>query len=338
MPAANSNSQTTPSSLCELISFDSNKLHLFAAQVTYSNHHWHESPELIVIYRGSYAVTVGQNEYIITSPGIIFINKDEIHSTRALTDDYAMIVMQFGRDLFDEHRKPPVCALNSAKACYRPFLRDIAAHIYKIIEVQLERKNSFAILAQIYLLLELIADIALEVDLNLQPSGSSNLSAENSDTTAKRSKYYHLRLALDYINRNYDQDLTLEHVAEVAHMSYFHFSRMFKQFCQHSFVEYLTLTRLNHATTLLRYSSLPIREVAERSGFHDYKQFSLVFKKFIAQSPTSYRQLCQSLPPSQQTSIQSNNHFTQTHFSEVREIPLNQQVLQQLATAFQLKV
>lgn len=106
--------------------------------------------------------------------------------------------------------------------------------------------------------------------------------------------------------------------------------------CQRSFIECLTLTRLNHAMTLLRYTLLPIREIAERSGFHDYKQFSLVFKKFIAQSPTSYRQQRQSLPPNQQTLIQSNNHFTQTHFSEVREIPLNQQVLQQLATAFQL--
>ena len=328
-------SQASPTSLCELLSFDANKLHLLAAQVSYSQPHWHESPELIVIYQGAYSVSVGFNEYTITSPGIAFISQDEIHSTRALEEGSAMIVVQFGCGLFDEHRKPPVCGLNSSQERYQPYIRDIASHIYKIIKVQLERKNSFAILAQIYLLLELIADIALEVDLNLQPAEGSDLNAA-SDTTAKRYKYYHLRLALDYINRNYDQDLTLEQVAEVANMSYFHFSRMFKQFCQRSFVEYLTITRLNHATSLLRYTSLPIREVAERSGFHDYKQFSLVFKKIMSKSPTAYRQQCQILLPNQQPPIQSSNHVAPTYFSEIHEIPLNQQVLQQLATAFQL--
>lgn len=331
-------SQASPTSLCELLSFDANKLHLLAAQVSYSQPHWHESPELIVIYQGAYSVSVGFNEYTITSPGIAFISKDEIHSTRALEEGSAMVIVQFGRGLFDEHHKPPVCALNSSQERYRPYMRDIAAHIYKIIRVQIERKNSFAVLAQIYLLLELIADIALEVDLNLQHSGAPSPNTAASDTIAQRSKYYRLRLALDYINRNYEQDLTLEQVAEVAHMSYFHFSRMFKQFCQRSFVEYLTVTRLNHATSLLRYTSLPIHEVAERSGFHDYKQFSLVFKKYMGKSPTSYRQQCQKLPANQQTPIQSNPTVAPVFFSEVNELPLDQQVLQQLATTFQLEV
>ena len=95
--------------------------------------------------------------------------------------------------------------------------------------------------------------------------------------------------ALAYINQHYMEEISLEDVSAFAGFSRFYFSRVFKQFAGCSFTEYLTRKRMNVSTDLLVRTTLPIRDIAERSGFGSLATFNRVFRKQNQCTPSQYR-------------------------------------------------
>lgn len=96
--------------------------------------------------------------------------------------------------------------------------------------------------------------------------------------------------SIKYINENYqDPSLSLEHVADLFHISTSYFSRMFNEICDLTFPEYVNDLRLNHSTILLRNTNLNIKEISAQSGFSNVSYFSNQFKKKYAVSPSLYR-------------------------------------------------
>lgn len=100
-----------------------------------------------------------------------------------------------------------------------------------------------------------------------------------------------IQKAVSYIESHYAEPLTLETVALQTGLSPAYLSTLFKKETGNSFVEYLTLCRMNTAKQLLRHSSAPIAEIAERIGYMDSKYFSRVFTKTFGISPQKYRNL-----------------------------------------------
>lgn len=60
--------------------------------------------------------------------------------------------------------------------------------------------------------------------------------------------------ALDYISRNYKENISLDILADRVHLSKYHFSHMFKETTGMSVMEHLTLLRLTKVHTLLMYT------------------------------------------------------------------------------------
>lgn len=95
--------------------------------------------------------------------------------------------------------------------------------------------------------------------------------------------------ALDYMERYYEQRLTLSIVAERIYVSKWHLSRTLNQCMQKNFSTILNTIRVEHAKVFLEEPSLCISDVAERTGFKDVAHFSKVFKKITGISPKQYR-------------------------------------------------
>lgn len=94
--------------------------------------------------------------------------------------------------------------------------------------------------------------------------------------------------AVDYINQHYSEEVTLKMVADEVNKSSSYFSCIFKKEMNVNFNEYLNQVRIRKAKELLRMPDAIIYEVAEQTGFHDYKYFTKVFKKLCGCSPTEY--------------------------------------------------
>jgi AraC family transcriptional regulator len=102
-----------------------------------------------------------------------------------------------------------------------------------------------------------------------------------------------LRKAIEFINENLDKEETvaLGAVADAVQMSYFHFSRAFKQSTGVSPNLYMIEQRIERAKKLLSETELPIADIALRTGFASQSHFTTTFRKFVWTTPKVFRGL-----------------------------------------------
>ncbi len=102
-----------------------------------------------------------------------------------------------------------------------------------------------------------------------------------------------LKLAepLAYINKNYNQAVTINDLAQLAHMSERNFSRVFKSTYGVSPINYIIQLRIQQAYELLKDKNLSVLEVSSSCGFADSNYFSRQFKLSSGFSPSEYRKV-----------------------------------------------
>lgn len=98
-----------------------------------------------------------------------------------------------------------------------------------------------------------------------------------------------LRSVTEYVEENLARNLTLAEISGVAHMSPFHFSRMFKVSTGLSPHQYVIHRRVERARGLLANTTLPLHEVARLSGFTDQSHLAKHFRRLVGTAPRSFR-------------------------------------------------
>jgi len=96
---------------------------------------------------------------------------------------------------------------------------------------------------------------------------------------------------VNFIEKNMQQKITNETLAEIAGMSQNAFARLFKEQTGMSPQNFLAHKRVTKACMLLRYSKHSIEDVAEMSGFCDRYYFTRVFTNLRNISPAAFRKL-----------------------------------------------
>lgn len=95
---------------------------------------------------------------------------------------------------------------------------------------------------------------------------------------------------LDYIEKNLDQQFTLEELAGIANFSKFHFTRIFHSLIGETPFQFIIRVRLEKAATmLLTDKKNSIQNICYKTGFSDVSVFSRYFKKYFLVSPSQYR-------------------------------------------------
>jgi two-component system response regulator YesN len=93
---------------------------------------------------------------------------------------------------------------------------------------------------------------------------------------------------MEFVGKNYQEDISLEMCALELGVSYTHVSRAFKQETGMRFVEYLNRRRISRAKSLLIRGELSMKEVVENSGFRNYNYFFKVFKEITGMKPGEF--------------------------------------------------
>jgi beta-xylosidase/AraC-like DNA-binding protein len=101
---------------------------------------------------------------------------------------------------------------------------------------------------------------------------------------------FRLSQIIDYIEKNYDQMITLEGVAQEFFLSTGYLSRYFKKKMGMGFSRFLMNTRLRHSMKDLLYSTDSISQIAMNNGFPNTKSFSTFFKEVYGMTPHVYRE------------------------------------------------
>lgn len=99
-------------------------------------------------------------------------------------------------------------------------------------------------------------------------------------------------MALSFIHRNFDADLSLTQVSEVVYANPTALSGAFSAEVGVPFSEYVTGLRVSRAQALLREGTLSVEQIARQCGFASAKYFREVFKRATGLSPRAWRDSC----------------------------------------------
>lgn len=97
-----------------------------------------------------------------------------------------------------------------------------------------------------------------------------------------------LRTVVDFIQAHINEDVSLLVLAEQAHVSPFHFARMFRATVGVPPHQFVLRQRVQRAICLIQKGELPLAQIAVESGFHDQPHFTRAFYKVVGTTPGMY--------------------------------------------------
>jgi AraC-like DNA-binding protein len=250
--------------------------------------HWHAAMEIIMPLENSYSVTMSKVNYSLNVGDIIIIPPGELHELKAPPTG-SRIIFLFDFTLISNLKG--FSSILPVIAQPRLITKDNSPEIYdREAGLLLKIKDEYRLSNTLYeaCVYSLIIQMFVLIGRNHIDSGGLF-----PDVRANKQKEYieKFNKIFDYIDKNYTEDISLDTVADVAGFSKFHFSRLFKQFTDTSFYDYLNLRRIKSAENLLLDPSLPITEVALQSGFSSISTFNRVFKAFKKCTPSEFKEL-----------------------------------------------
>ena len=113
---------------------------------------------------------------------------------------------------------------------------------------------------------------------------SSNGQESPTDSTTPAQ----IQKSIDYIRKNYHEQISREELAAFCHMSPSYFSEQFRRHVGVGFIEYLTKVRIDRAIELLQ-KDLRIEVIANMVGYRHRNRFISNFRVVTGYTPTEYR-------------------------------------------------
>jgi AraC-like DNA-binding protein len=101
--------------------------------------------------------------------------------------------------------------------------------------------------------------------------------------------YRRLHRGRDFLSASYAEPVTVAMAAHAAHLSPYHFHRMFKSAFQQSPMQFLQQCRLAAARRLLVATDQPVTSICFAVGFESLGSFSWLFRRRFGLSPRQFR-------------------------------------------------
>ncbi|GHV05640.1 AraC family transcriptional regulator [Bacteroidia bacterium] len=98
-----------------------------------------------------------------------------------------------------------------------------------------------------------------------------------------------VNIVIEYINNHLDAVIDLEKLAEISNFSKWHFQRMMKAYLGEPVGAYIMRVRVETAAKLLRYTEIPVSDIAYQVGYDVPSSLSKAFRLFYNISPNEYR-------------------------------------------------
>lgn len=95
--------------------------------------------------------------------------------------------------------------------------------------------------------------------------------------------------AMQHIQVNLHENLTVNYLAEKANLHQDYFSRLFLKYAGQRPQRYLHEKRIERAQYLIATTNLSYLEIAEKTGFNDLSHFAKIFKKITSLTPGEYK-------------------------------------------------
>jgi AraC family transcriptional regulator len=245
--------------------------------------------EVCVDVHGGTSVVTRQRDGItdrtVSGQGTIWLSPPRAEGLIEMSDPLPAILhiylppCQFSpKSLGDGSDRSAIASLHYESSFHDPLVAEMA---YAIAS-ELRRETA----AGSMLIETLASSLAARLVQNQVGTPARDVSAHATQTQLDRRR---LTRVLDYIDANLEGDLTLAHLASIACLSRFHFSRAFKAAVGRSPHRYVSAKRLELAKQLLEQGDQPLANIALTLKFSCQANFTRAFREATAQTPAQYR-------------------------------------------------
>ncbi|PHV69291.1 AraC family transcriptional regulator [Sporanaerobium hydrogeniformans] len=236
--------------------------------------HWHRSIEIFLVLEGEIEFFINSTPHTLVQGEFILVNSNEIHSINAPLPNYTL-VLQIPHHLLEAYRESEYVLFKTPTNNKDEAIKSLIESLYYIYSeksygYELELKSYF------YKLLHVLIT-------------KYKLEEVDSDTLKRNKNLDKLSEIINYIKRNYKEDLTLEGVAEKFAFSPTYLSRIFQKYASINYKSYLLNVRVEFAYKELCNTEATIGEIAINNGFPDSRSFSKTFYKRYGLLPSDYR-------------------------------------------------
>lgn len=249
----------------------------------YVHPHWHNHIEINLVLRGNVIFIIDGQEQMIRPGEVCIVNSGVIHSGKSvekgnMSDERVeLITILWEYDFFLKYCKNlPMCRFEIANTGeISKEIRNMIIQIgilYRVQSPYYEMKISAILLNLGSMLLQ----YCLQKD-------SMYMEYKKSQTLKKMQE------SIAYIENCYNEDLSLQNVAEHMHMSPTYFSKKFKQLTGINYYKFLIQCRLKHARDDLMNTEMSVTEIAFHNGFPNVKSFIEQFKNQYQKTPKQYK-------------------------------------------------
>ena len=243
--------------------------------------HYHEEIELLRIYEGELFAVIDDVEYSAKPGDVIFINSGVPHSTHS-KGRYRYGLIQFKESDFQNSEisrtiKYSMRLINLQEVSARVIRSEELYRITgEIIKEKLEGREAYEMYIRggIYSLLGCLYREGV---------------LKNAERVFNTKDMQKIAPVLDYINKHYEEEITLESASALLGFDQSYFCRIFKAASGSTFTEYLNFVRICRAEKLLARTGMSILEISEAVGFSSVSYFNRIFKRFRKCSPRYYR-------------------------------------------------
>jgi len=226
--------------------------------------HFHSNIEITYVQSGSVLATVNDDTYTLTGGDICLSLSYEVHSIE-VPDDCICYTLLIPADI-----APDFISITFEKKLVsnRISKSNNSEVIHKLLLELLDGGNILAQKGRVYLILSMLIN-----------------SVTLTDAPKSQTKGQIIAPVLEYIGRNYRNDIKLCDVARHLGYTDTYLSTVFNSTLKCSFNQYLNSIRIRYAFPLLVSGNKSIMEIAIESGFNCTKTFVRAFKKIYNVPP-----------------------------------------------------
>lgn len=250
--------------------------------------HWQDTMEIIYIKKGTGRAQVDLFTFEIHAGDIILVPPGHLHGLNQLSGqrmEYENIIFDMaflGINVVDICSQKYLLPLINDQISFPVCITPERAH-YKEISACLDNADELCSKRCPGFELGVKADIMQLFSLILRYADT-----EAVPTTAPLH-LERLKLAINYIETNYQESVRIQDAALQCGYSESHFMRWFRQMTGTSFISYLNRYRLEKAFGELKNTSKTVLEISEEVGFDNLSNFNRQFKKQFGITPRELR-------------------------------------------------
>ncbi len=273
--------------------------------------HMHaDALELAYVMKGSVELHLVNEAMILEEGDIQICNYNELHRYRRISEQNSVVILFLN---FADYRVkyPDIDSfLFTTRALTRDSreMQNLRLHLEKAIlelcrDEEMDWRKNYSLGEEI---LRILVD-----GFQFYYIGEYNLKStsiyKNNEVQLNR-----LRRTIDYIYRNYNNQIRVEDIALQENVSPYHLTAVLKNGCGMGFRMLLNMVRVEKSAALILEGNISLQNIAYECGFSKYKYFTESFQKFFGMSPAAFRDTYQK-----ETRIHKAPQF---HFLDTAEI------------------